>query len=317
MLTHLLLFAGGLALLIAGADRFLTGASAIALRFGVSPFVVGLVIVGFGTSAPELAVNLSAVSKGNLDIALGNVVGSNIANVGLILGLSALLAPLLVDMRLLRVEGPLMLAVSLLLLLLCLDGALGRADGVLLLVGFAGLLWLVARSARDEPKAVQDELGELATPSASPWSSTGWLLLGLAGLIYGATLMVDAAVAMARWWGWSELLIGLTVVAVGTSLPELASSVLAARRGQTDIAVGNVVGSNLFNILLILGMSAAWQPLPVAAGMIRLEIPAMIGFAVLSYLLMHRYRRLSRLSGALLLLAFASFTAWQALAAAV
>ena len=204
---HLLLFALGLGLLIGGADRFLHGASALALRFGVSPFVVGLVIVGFGTSAPELAVNLSAVSKGTTDIALGNVVGSNIVNVGLILGLSALLAPLVVDMRLIRVEGPLMLAVSVLLLLLCLDGVLGRGDAAVLLLGFAGLLWLVARSARAEPKDVQDELGELARPTASLWPSLVWLVIGLGGLIYGATLMVDAAVAVARLWGWSELLI--------------------------------------------------------------------------------------------------------------
>ena len=317
MTIQLLLFSLGLGLLIGGADRFLTGASALALRFGVSPFVVGLVIVGFGTSAPELAVNLSAVWKGSVDLAMGNVVGSNIANVGLILGLSAIIAPLAVAMRLIRVEAPLMLAVSAALLLLCLDGELGRGDAVLLLTGFVGLLWLVMRAARDEPGAVQAELGELAAPGGPPWRDGVWLVLGLAGLIGGAALMVDAAVAIARMWGWSELLIGLTVVAVGTSLPELASSLLAARRGQTDIAVGNVVGSNLFNILLILGATAAFQPLPVARGMLSVELPVMIGFAVLSYVLMKRYQRLSRPSGVVLLLAFTGFTAWQAWAAVV
>lgn len=317
MTIQLLLFSLGLGLLIGGADRFLSGASALALRFGVSPFVVGLVIVGFGTSAPELAVNLSAVWKGSVDLAMGNVVGSNIANVGLILGLSAIIAPLAVAMRLIRVEAPLMLAVSAALLLLCLDGELGRGDAALLLAGFVGLLWLVMRAARDEPGAVQAELGELAAPGGPPWRDGVWLVLGLAGLIGGAALMVDAAVAIARMWGWSELLIGLTVVAVGTSLPELASSLLAARRGQTDIAVGNVVGSNLFNILLILGATAAFQPLPVARGMLSVELPVMIGFAVLSYVLMKRYQRLSRPSGVVLLLAFIGFTAWQAWAAVV
>lgn len=317
MTIQLLLFSLGLGLLIGGADRFLSGASALALRFGVSPFVVGLVIVGFGTSAPELAVNLSAVWKGSVDLAMGNVVGSNIANVGLILGLSAIIAPLAVAMRLIRVEAPLMLAVSFGLLLLCLDGELGRGDAALLLAGFVGLLWLVMRAARDEPGAVQAELGELAAPGGPPWRDGVWLVLGLAGLIGGAALMVDAAVAIARMWGWSELLIGLTVVAVGTSLPELASSLLAARRGQTDIAVGNVVGSNLFNILLILGATAAFQPLPVARGMLSVELPVMIGFAVLSYVLMKRYQRLSRPSGVVLLLAFIGFTAWQAWAAVV
>ena len=317
MTLQLLLFSLGLALLIGGADRFLHGASALALRFGVSPFVVGLVIVGFGTSAPELAVNLSAVWKDSVDLALGNVVGSNIANVGLILGLSAIIAPLAVAMRLIRVEAPLMLLVSGGLLLLCLDGELGRGDALLLLAGFVYLLGLVMRGAREEPDAVQDELGELAAPGGPPWRDVVWLLLGLAGLIGGATLMVDAAVAIARMWGWSELLIGLTVVAIGTSLPELASSLLAARRGQTDIAVGNVVGSNLFNILLILGATAAFQPLPVTRGMLSVELPVMIGFAVLSYVLMKRYQRLSRPSGVLLLLAFIGFTAWQAWAAVV
>lgn len=317
MTIQLLLFSLGLGLLIGGADRFLSGASALALRFGVSPFVVGLVIVGFGTSAPELAVNLSAVWKGSVDLAMGNVVGSNIANVGLILGLSAIIAPLAVAMRLIRVEAPLMLAVSAALLLLCLDGELGRGDAALLLAGFVGLLWLVMRAAREEPGAVQAELGELVAPGGPPWRDGVWLVLGLAGLIGGAALMVDAAVAIARMWGWSELLIGLTVVAVGTSLPELASSLLAARRGQTDIAVGNVVGSNLFNILLILGATAAFQPLPVARGMLSVELPVMIGFAVLSYVLMKRYQRLSRPSGVVLLLAFIGFTAWQAWAAVV
>ena len=311
MIENALLFALGLVLLLFGADSFLKGASGLALRYGISPFVVGLVIVGLGTSAPELAVNLSAVYTNRYDLALGNVVGSNIANVGLILGISAMVAPLVVQMRLVRVEGPLMVLVSGALWLLCLDGMLGGIDTVLLLGGFLGLMVLLWRSARDEPGEVQSELGELPCRDASLWRLLLRLFVGLATLLLGADLMVESAVGMARLWGWSELLIGLTVVAIGTSLPELASSLVAAMRGQTDIAVGNVVGSNLFNILLILGATSALKPLPVSPAMFDVELPAMAGFAVLGYFLMHRFQRLSRLSGGVLFVLFVGFTAWQ------
>ncbi|MCK7595093.1 calcium/sodium antiporter [Pseudomarimonas salicorniae] len=317
MIEHALLFTLGLVLLLLGADNFLKGASGLALRYGISPFIVGLVIVGLGTSAPELAVNLSAVARDRYDLALGNVVGSNIANVGLILGISAMVAPLVVQMRLVRVEGPLMVLVSGALWLLCLDGLLGGFDSFLLMAGFVGLMWLLWRSAREEPSEVQAELGELPCREVSLPKLILRLAIGLAILLLGADLMVDSAVALARAWGWSELLIGLTVVAIGTSLPELASSLVAAWRGQTDIAVGNVVGSNLFNILLILGVTSTIKPLPVSAAMFDVELPAMAGFAVLGYFLMQRFQRLSRVSGAVLFVLFVGFTAWQAWAAIV
>lgn len=307
----------GLLMLMFGAGGFLKGASGLALRYGISPFVVGLLIVGLGTSAPELAVNLSAAYGNRYDLALGNVVGSNIANVGLILGLSALVAPLVVQMRLIRVEGPLLLLVSLALWLMCLDGNLAGFDRVALLGGFLGLMVLLWRSARTEPDAVQGQLGELPSREGSLPRLLLGLFIGLGLLLLGAELMVDSAVDLARALGWSELLIGLTVVAIGTSLPELASSLVAALRGQTDIAVGNVVGSNLFNILLILGLTSTLKPLPVSSAMFDVELPAMVGFAVLGYFLMHRFQRLSRTSGAVLLLLFCAFTAWQAWAAVV
>jgi len=311
MLITLLWFGLGLTLLILGADWFLRGASGVALRYGISPFVVGLVIIGFGTSAPELAVNVSAVLRQNYDLALGNVVGSNIANVGLILGVSALLAPLTVHMRLLRVEAPLMILVGTLLWVLCLDGVLGRGDAILLLFGFAGLLTYVARTARLEPDTVQEELGDLALRRPGLKRNLAKLAVGLAVLLYGADLMVDSAVILARLWGMSELVIGLTVVAVGTSLPELASSLLAARRGQTDIAVGNVVGSCLFNILLILGVTATIHPLPVAPSMRWIELPVMVAFCAVLYPIIRRGLSVQRWEGSLLLLAFAGFTGWQ------
>jgi cation:H+ antiporter len=313
----MLLFCLGLILLLLGADGFLKGASGLALRYGISPFVVGLVIIGIGTSAPELAVNLSAVLSGRYDLALGNVVGSNIANLGLILGVSAMVAPLVVQMRLIRVEGPLLLLVSAGLWIMCLDGLLGRVDSSLLLAGFVGLMLLLWRGAREEPGEVQEELGDLASRAARLHHLLLRLAIGLALLLLGAELMVDSAVELARAWGWSELLIGLTVVAIGTSLPELASSLMAAWRGQTDIAVGNVVGSNLFNMLLILGATSAIKPLPVSPAMFDLELPAMLGFTVVGYFLMHRFQRLSRASGALLLTLFIGFTAWQGWAAVV
>lgn len=317
MLEPLLWFSLGLAMLLFGADAFLKGASAVALRFGISPFVVGLTIVGFGTSAPELAVNLSAVWRGSYDIALGNVVGSNIANVGLILGACAVVAPLSVHMRMLRIEGPVMVLVGIGLWLLCLDGELGRGDAALLLGGFVAMMLFVARTARDEPADVQQELGEFATAQGRMRRHFGWLAMGLFLLIFGATQMVDAALVLARMWGWSELLIGLTVVAIGTSLPELASSLMAVYRGQNDIAVGNVVGSNLFNMLLILGATGSFHPLPVSDGMQRVELPMMIAFMVLGYVFMHRQGRITRVEGSVLLAAFVAFTLWQASAPAV
>ena len=315
MLVSLLWFGLGLTLLILGADWFLRGASGVAIRYGISPFVVGLLIIGFGTSSPELAVNVSAVLRGSYDLALGNVVGSNIANIGLILGLSALLAPLAVHMRLLRIETPLMILVGVLLWVLCLDLRLGRGDGILLLVGFAGLLAYVARTARMESAEVQSEFGDLARTRPGLKRNLAKLAIGLAVLLLGADLMVDSAVTLARLWGWSELVIGLTVVAIGTSLPELASSLLAARRGQTDIAVGNVVGSCLFNILLILGVTATLQPLPVASGMRWVELPVMILFSAALYPILRRGLSVTRAEGALLLLAFVGFTGWQVWAA--
>lgn len=317
MLEPLLWFSLGLAMLVFGADAFLKGASAVALRFGISPFVVGLTIVGFGTSAPELAVNLSAVWRGSYDIALGNVVGSNIANVGLILGTCAVVVPLSVHMRMLRIEGPVMVLVGIGLWLLCLDGELGRWDAALLLAGFVAMMVFVARSARDEPADVQQELGEFAAAQGRMRRHIAWLAVGLFLLVFGATQMVDAALVLARMWGWSELLIGLTVVAIGTSLPELASSLMAVYRGQNDIAVGNVVGSNLFNMLLILGATGAFHPLPVSDGMQRVELPMMIAFMVLGYVFMRRRGRISRAEGGVLLAAFVAFNLWQASAPAV
>ena len=312
VLWQALLFAVGLLVLTLGADLFIRGASGLGRRLGLKPYVIGLVIVGVGTSAPELAVNLSAAFASHYDLALGNVVGSNIANIGLILGLSALLAPIAIHMRLLRVEAPLMLAACVLLWLLALDGRLARIEGLLLVAGQIGVLLLVFRAGKHESAEVRQELSAVSEEAPGHWPSTlGLLVLGLCGLVGGGVLAVDAASAIARGFGISELIIGLTVVAIGTSLPELASSVVAALRGHSDIAIGNVIGSNLFNILFILGSTASLHPLPVAASLEKIELPVMIGFAACLLLMMGRRMRISRGEGALLLAAYLGLIAWQ------
>ena len=312
MLGHFLIFCAGLTLLSLGADQFLRGATGLARRFGVREFVIGMVLVGFGTSAPELTVNLAAVVHGRYDLATGNVVGSNIANIGLILGISALLAPLVVQMRLVKVETPLLIVVSIGFLLLCLDGVLSRMDGLILLLGFAGLITLVALDMKQEPQAVQSELAE-AVPSNG--RDMAWIVVrsigGLVGLVIGAELMVDSAVAMARLLGMSELVIGLTIVAIGTSLPELASSVIAAARGQVDIALGNVLGSCLFNLLLIIGVTASVHPLPVANSLLWVELPAMLLFSIALLPMMLRRMAIGRTEGLVLLFGYVSFIGWQ------
>lgn len=308
-------FALGLLLLVLGADSFVRGASGLALRLGVSAFVVGLVLVGFGTSAPELAVNLTAAWHGRYQMAVGNVVGSNVANIGLILGVSALIAPLAVRARLLRIEVPLVVATSIVLWLLALDGTLGRYDAALLLSGFVALLWLVARDAREESAAVRAELSEAATTQTELKRNLLRLAVGLGLLLFGAHKMVGAAVSLATAWGMSELTIGLTVVAIGTSLPELAASAMAVWRGHADLALGNVVGSNLFNLLLILGLTSAVHPLPVGAASLRVDLPLMIGFALLLYPIVRRNMRVDRNEGIVLLVAYVGFLAAQFLIA--
>lgn len=312
MALELLWFAIGLGLLGVGADSLLKGAAGIALRFGIPPFLVGLTIVGFGTSAPELAVNLSAAWQGRTDVALGNVVGSNIANVGLILGLSALVMPLAVHMRLLRVETPLVVVAGIGLWLLASDGLLGRLDAALLLLGFVVFMVYALRSSGSESAEVQSEIAEAAGPDqVSTWRCSLRFLVGLAVLVFGADLMVDSAVSIARIAGLSELLIGLTIVAIGTSVPELATSLLAALRKQNDIAVGNVLGSCLFNLLLVVGATAMLQPLPVVWSLEFVEIPVMIAFSILIYPMIMRDLCIRRGEGAFLLIAYLGFLGFQ------
>lgn len=282
-LATIVFFILGLVALIFGAQLLVRGASKLALSLGISPLVVGLTVVAFGTSSPELAVSIRSAYAGQVDIALGNVVGSNIFNVLFILGLSALVTPLLVDRQLVRQEVPAMIGISLLLFTLSHDGQISRWNGALLfglLAAYTVFVILQSRRARKEA-------GDEALPEVDGWDRRWWaqvalVAAGLSLLVQGSNWLVDAAVTFARHLGISELVIGLTIVAAGTSLPEVATSVLAALRGQRDIAVGNVVGSNIFNILGVLGVSALVAPggLPVSPAMLSFDLPVMTAVAV-------------------------------------
>lgn len=286
-LLTFILFVIGLVLLIGGAELLVRGASRLAIAAGVSPLVVGLTVVAYGTSAPELAVTTQSTFAGQADIALGNVVGSNISNVLLVLGLSAMAGPLIVARQLIRLDIPLMVGLSFLVFFMGLDGNIGRFDGIILVAGAIIYTIVVIHKSRRENKALQLELDEalVETISTSPLQillQVGFIVVGLAMLVTGADWLVDGAVAVAELLGVSKLVIGLTVVAVGTSLPEVATSVVASLRGERDIAVGNVVGSNIFNILLVLGASSAIAPagVGVSAAALRFDIPVMIIIAV-------------------------------------
>lgn len=311
MILDVLLFILGLVMLVIGAEGLVRGATRVARALGVSPFMVGFTIVTFGTTAPEQVVSISAALRGNSELALGNVVGSNIVNVGLVLGAAAVVAPFTAHLRLLRVETPLVVLVSILLWLFCSDGTLSRLDGTLLLCGFAGLVVYMYRSARAEPPEVKAEVGKEAAVKMPIWQASLVMIVGLASLIGGAQLMVYAAVEIARAVGVSEWLIGLTVVAVGTSLPELAAAVVGAFRGESDLVLGNVVGSCLFNILMILGLTSVIQPMAVPPEALAVDLRVMFGFAVALLLIVANGLRVYRWEGILLVAGYATFIAWQ------
>jgi cation:H+ antiporter len=317
-LVTVLLFASGIVLLIWGADLLVRGAAHLAALAGISPLVIGLTVVALGTSAPELAVSLRATFVGQADLTLGNVLGSNIANVLLILGLAALAAPLLVAPRVLQREVPTMIGVSLLLWLLAADGTVGRLDGVIFVVllgAFLAATVVMGRGSggeRDEVQRPRPAGGRL-----SLLRNLGLVVGGLILLVAGAQWLVDGAVTFARALGVSELVIGLTVVAVGTSLPEIATSVLASLRGEREIAVGNVVGSNILNILGVLGLTAliAPQPLAVPENALAFDLPVVVATAVACLPIFFNGRMIARWEGALFLAYYVAYTAYLVLAA--
>jgi cation:H+ antiporter len=308
--------------LIAGGEILVRGASNLAASARISPLVIGLTVVAFGTSAPELAVTLQAALSGSPELAVGNVVGSNIANVLLILGLAALITPLVVESRVVRIDVPLVIAASAALWVLSLNGGVGLVDGILLfgvLIGY--LIWSVMEG-RQEGQAIQDEFAEgLGVRDQSNLGhlgkQVGLVVVGLLLLAISARLLVAGASDIARTLGVSELVIGLTVVAIGTSLPELVASVVASLRGQRDIAVGNVVGSNLFNILGVLGLGAILAPggIPVSEQVIAVDMPIMIATAVACLPIFLTGRRINRFEGGLFLGYYVAYMAYVVMGA--
>jgi cation:H+ antiporter len=307
MLTVLLLFAG-FVLLTLGGESLVRGSSRLAAMFGISPLVIGLTVVAFGTSAPELAVSVISAYAGKGDLAIGNVVGSNICNVLLILGLSALVAPLVVNQQLVRLDVPLVIIASLLIVPFGLDGSIGRLEGGILFTGIIVYTVYIIRKSRSDEKQNRQEY-EQAFGRDEPRNLKGGLIsaaliaIGIGMLVLGSHWLVAAATATARYFGVTELVIGLTIVALGTSLPELATSVVASLRGERDIAVGNVVGSNLFNLMSVLGLSSLVAPngIPVPAAALHFDIPVMIAVAVACLPVLFVNYQISRWNGAIFL----------------
>lgn len=305
----------GLLLLIWSADRFVEGASATARHFAVPPLLVGMVIVGFGTSAPELVVSALAASQGNPSLALGNAWGSNIVNMGLILGVTALIAPIQVRSQVLRKELPLLIGVTALSALLAWDLGLSRTDAIVLLTAFALLMgWSIREAMTHGDDALAQETDAELQAHAMPLPrALLWLVLGLLVLVGASRLLVWGAVEIAQGLGVSDLVIGLTVVAVGTSLPELASCVAAARKGEDDIALGNVLGSGLFNTLAVVGLAGVIAPMDLEPAALTRDLPVMAGLTLLLYQMGRGWRRpgrINRWEGSGLLAVYVGYTAW-------
>lgn len=308
----------GFLLLVKGADYFVEGASSIAKKLRIPTFVIGLTIVAFGTSAPELAVSISAAFKGSNDIAIGNVVGSNIFNTLVVLGASAAITPIAVEKGIIKKDYPLSIFAAILLGVLSLDMilfkapamTLSRVDGIILLVAFAFFMYTTVKAGLKQRAAANPEHEEaLANMYMPAWKSILILVVGLAGIVIGGDLSVEGAKEIARAFGLSEALIGLTIVAFGTSLPELVTSIVAARKGESDIAVGNVIGSNIFNIFFILGVSATILPMNVSSTYLY-DIAVLVAVMVLSYIPIAKTKKVSRGMGVTMVAAYLAYTVY-------
>lgn len=301
-LLQIFLLAAGFVLLIKGADWFVDGSSAIATVFGIPQLVIGLTIVAMGTSAPEAAVSITAAASGNAEITIGNIVGSNILNILIILGISSIIVPLAVAKSTIRFEIPFMILITGVLLLLGIDGETGLVDGIILLalfVVYLGYLFLMAKKDKNKD---EEKPGKVAL-----WKSILLIVIGIAMIILGSKLTVDSASWIAGRLGLSERFIGLTIVALGTSLPELFTSVMAARKGNADIAIGNIVGSNIFNILFVVGLSALIIPVPFAQNFIFDTIIAAAAGVLLLVCCLNKQKTLRRWAGILMLASYAAY----------
>jgi cation:H+ antiporter len=304
MIFDILLIIAGVAMVLYGADRLTEGASALARRMNVPEIIIGLTIVAAGTSAPELFVSMVSALKGTPDMAIGNVVGSNTMNAMLIVGCAAMVAPMTICKSTVRKDIPFSVFASVLLVLLSLNSFLGRLDGIFLLAGFALFMYYTLSQAKVGETASVSEV-----KSVKPWLSAFFVLLGLALLVIGSNIFVDSASRVAYSLGISEGVVGLTIVAGGTSLPELATSVVAARKGQSAIAIGNVIGSNVFNILLILGLTATISPMQIQ-GVTLVDMGMMLGSVSLVWLFSYTRYTVERWEGALLVIGYLVYLGW-------
>lgn len=302
-------------LLVWGADRFVHGAAAAARNFGVTPLLIGLTIVAFATSAPEIVVSIIAASRGDTGLAIGNAIGSNTANIGLVLGLLAIIRPVEISSATLRREIPALLAVSLLTVTLCLDSFLSRVDGIVLMTGLViVMIWLTRqglRSSETDP-AHADYASEIPRDVSMP-AAFAWLILGLLMLLVGADFVVDAAIEIAREIGVSEVVIGVTLVALGTSIPEVAVSVMSAIKGEYGLAVGNIIGSNIFNLLAVVGVASAIQPAELEPSVLSLHMFVMSAFTLVLFAMTYDYEgrgEINRLEGGALLAAFVAYISY-------
>ena len=315
MILDIVLIVIGVAMVLTGADRLTEGASALARRMNVPEIIIGLTIVAAGTSAPELFVSLVSALKGTPDMAVGNVVGSNTMNAMLIVGCAAMVAPMVISRSTVKKDIPFAVGASVLLMLLSLNNYLGRWDGIILLLGFASfMVYTLMQAKKGEAAPVTDDSQQDAdnTPSSkggNPWLSALWVVAGLAMLVIGSNLFVDSASSVAYSLGISEGVVGLTVVAGGTSLPELATSVVAARKGQSAIAIGNVIGSNVFNILMILGLTATISPLAIE-GITTLDMAVMLVSVALVWFFSFTRYTVERWEGGLLVVGYLVYLWW-------
>ncbi len=308
----------GFALLVWSAERFIAGSASTASYFGISPLLIGMVIVGFGTSAPEMLVSAQAALDGNPDLALGNALGSNIVNTGLVLGITALVSPIIVHSKIVRKEIPLLIAIVVLFAVFIFDGKLTRIESVVLLCGFVLLIaWAIytARRQSNDHLGIEVEEEIISQELSLKWS-VFWLIIGLLLMIVSSRILVWGAVGIAELMGVSNLVIGLTIVALGTSLPELAASVIAARKGQHDIAIGNVVGSNMFNILAVAGIAGFISPMnDISPDVVLRDLPVVMLLTIGLLFMAWGYKRngeqhggtISRIDGSILLVAFVAY----------
>lgn len=316
MVLYVSLFFVGLLMLYLGAEGLVQGASSVALQYGIRPVVVGLTVVALGTSMPEFLVNFFATVSDESTLALGNIIGSNICNVALILGTCSLALPLNVTPAILRREYPAMLGAMIVFYLSALDGRIGMVDGIFMVVLLAGLIVYVYLDARrTTTAAILDEVEEdlqAADPEMSDTAKAAYLIGGMGGLALGAHLMVDNAVEIADIMGVDHVVIGLTIVAIGTSLPELAASMVGTLRSESDLSVGNVMGSNILNVLFVVGVLSILEPIPVDARTLTIHFPVMLAFCLLLLPLTWTTPRITRLKGSLLLVAFFGYMTYLA-----